>query len=405
MARLCARGITWPLVVGIYLASGVAHAGPTLTTTPATLIAGETGVATIEIKGLPLGEGAFEIAVNVGKVLRATEASGRLRLRYALPTQRHPQRLCLLLWRKGQEHPTSIRVPLLGRTSVPIRTRPRSQVTFKVGTKTFGPQSSGKTGRLSMAILVAPGLEKGRVVSVDAKGLRNEKLVPIATPAYNQLAMLARKTAADERSEVYRVAVASSEPTASKVALEGRRGGAGWTALRLVRLKPGQWTATLDAQRRPTVTRWQLRATNPAIPSSSLQLKLVVEALASPSSRPLLVRSTPAPRSVWQHLTLWSGVGATVALAVVGVVTGQLASDTRATFDRENTGGANAMSQARRDELDSSFVRYRNAAIGCFVGAGVVAIGTALYYWLGFRRAAPERRRVSVRGAGLVARW
>lgn len=78
---------------------------------------------------------------------------------------------------------------------------------------------------------------------------------------------------------------------------------------------------------------------------------------------------------------LWSGVGLTVALLAAGTVTGQLASDRSESY--------NDLATPRGDlqGLKDSGETLRTASIATFAAGGAVALGTTLYYLLGYRRA------------------
>jgi tetratricopeptide (TPR) repeat protein len=74
---------------------------------------------------------------------------------------------------------------------------------------------------------------------------------------------------------------------------------------------------------------------------------------------------------------LWSGVGLTAALLTTGVVTGQLASDRAAEYRDPGT------SVPDRHELKDTVTALSTTSVITFSLAGVAAVGTALYYWMG----------------------
>jgi tetratricopeptide (TPR) repeat protein len=78
---------------------------------------------------------------------------------------------------------------------------------------------------------------------------------------------------------------------------------------------------------------------------------------------------------------LWSGVGLTVALLAAGTVTGQLASDRSESYNDPATPAGDLQG------LKDSGETLRTVSIATFAAGGAVALGTTLYYLLGYRRA------------------
>lgn len=401
MTRCRQLGVALALVSTALTSSALASE-PTVTTTPPTLIAGETREATIDVVGVP-GDSVLETAVNIGTVLQAAGAGKQVRLRYQLPPQKFPQRVCLLLWRSGMKQPIVVRFPLLGRTTMPIRTRPRSQVTITVGGRVFGPKSSGRTGRLSMTFLVAPGIAEGRAVTIDRRGLRNEKSLRIARPPYNQVALQVRALPSNKAGSSYQIAVATADPPKAKVWVEAgtTRPAGGSSALPLALAGRDLWVTSFFARRQKKPTTWELRASISGYARSQQTHSFELPALPPPPPKPPLVVervAPPKPRGSWPKVILWSGVGVTASLLVAGIVTGQVASNQSAEYNDPKT------TIDRRRSLDASASKLSTASIACFAVGGAVGVATALYYWLGYRRPS-ERRAVSLYGTHLVARW
>lgn len=81
---------------------------------------------------------------------------------------------------------------------------------------------------------------------------------------------------------------------------------------------------------------------------------------------------------------LWSGVGLTVALLATATVTGVLTYDKNQEYKEPNT------PVARRQELKDSGQPLAVTSVVTGALAGAVAVGTALYYWFGYRTGRPE---------------
>ncbi len=234
-----------------------AAAAPSLTSKPAPVaLTGEATPIELEVRGL-IGSGAAHAAVNVGSVAEVREESGVVRVRYLLPEPRYPQLLCLLLWR-GSGETVALRLPMLGSTVVPVKTRANSVITVAVGGRLFGPHETGRFGRRKVRLLVPPGVEEARVKVKDRVGLESEKKIPIKHPAYNLLALAA--TGAGE------LAVASADPRKGTPELE--LGGA---RLALTSVAPGLWTARTAARGRQ-LARARLPGQTASVRESEVEL-------------------------------------------------------------------------------------------------------------------------------------
>lgn len=183
---------------------------------PSPIVLGQAAEAVIEVTDLP-GAGPIAAGVNVGEVKTLEVLDDRVRIVYRLPGQHYPQRLCLLLVRTRETDPRRrvhvVRLPMLARTSVPITTRRNSQVTLRIGAQTFGPQGSGPTGRLRLAVVVPPGVSSGEAVAIDEKGLETRRQIEIRQKAYSTLALVA--TQPGSASAPIAIAIAASDPLAA----------------------------------------------------------------------------------------------------------------------------------------------------------------------------------------------
>jgi len=367
------------------------------TTDPSPVVLDEREAALIELRGLP-GSGRVKAAANVGRLEPEGSEGPRVRLRYLLPSGGFPRVACFLLWREGMRQPAVLRVPLHGQAVLPIRTRPHAQVTIRVAGREFGPKPSDRRGRLSMEVLVPPGVTEARAVAVDARGLRTHKTVRVRLPEYNQLALLVRPVSSSRFAIT--VAVAEASPAAVKLEAVPRRGTP--VAVPLARRPDGRWTASWNAPREKERTEWELRAWLPEAPGLQQTAAVTVEPLpvvrAKTRPQPPRSRGRPTPRA--KKVLLWSGVSLSVALLAAGVATGQVASNQSAEYRDPDT------PVARRREVDASASKLSAASIVCLAGGAAVGIGTALYYWLGYRE---RPTKGTVAGApvpgGIVAFW
>ena len=198
--------------------------------------------------------------------------------------------LCLLLWRE-RDGVLVLRVPLLGRASVPVTTRPLSQVTLTVGGRVFGPTSSGKAGRVVMRVLVPPGISRGEVEVVDEKGFTTRRPTEIRRPSYPLLAVGVRPAATDAAEPRFEVTVATAEldgrPMEVEVVVGGKR-----VALTASSFSAGRFVAHWAPRPRPEAGRARVEARHagsPVVAHAEARI-LPLPVVALPSSRPLVVR-------------------------------------------------------------------------------------------------------------------
>jgi hypothetical protein len=127
--------------------------------------------------------------------------------------------------------------------------------------------------------------------------------------------------------------------------------------------------------------RWLFRATIPGSPQSSTSAAVVIEAPEEPEpvATPARTRRSPDEPGHWPAIVLWSGVGLTAALLIAGITTGQVASNQSAEFRDPAT------TPSRRRSLDDSAGALSAACIATLAMGAAVGLGTALYYWLGYR--------------------
>ena len=159
--------------------AGEVRAAAEVTSEPATLVAGQVSTARLTIRGAGLG-GALGAAVSEGQVRAVTGVGSDVVVDYALAAGAHPRRLCLLVWGDpGSGGPAPqvvvLRVPVHGRTTIPVRTRRNSSVEVRVADRTFGPVSTGQRGRASVEVLVPPGVSQAAVEVTDQDGLRSSR--------------------------------------------------------------------------------------------------------------------------------------------------------------------------------------------------------------------------------------
>lgn len=237
-------------------------------TSPSPLVLGEPGPFRVVLSGLepsPVGEaggqGTLQADVNVGRVLKVERSGEDVVVSYEPPRLRAPQMLCLALWRdSGPEARIHIvRVPMLGRTRLPVRTRMQSTVVVRVGKRTFGPTPTGWKGRVRIPVQVPPGVTRARVTVTDRAKLTTHKTVAIRRRRYNQLTMAISPSSSRSSVPRFRITVAAAEATGERPILEvahdtlplRRAPGDAWTALWAPAARPEQGTVVPIVARLP----------------------------------------------------------------------------------------------------------------------------------------------------------
>jgi hypothetical protein len=273
---------------------------------PTKLVLEREQLVDLVVTGLP-GSGAVRTAVNVGEVAGIEAKDDQVRVHYRSPPELVPQRLCLLLWRKGSTRAVVVNVPLWAYADVSVKTRPRSQVTVEVAGKTFGPQPSGRRGKVSIRALVPPGVTGGWAEAVDAVGLRNRKPVKIEPVPYNLLAL-----GVESEGGAHRLTLAASEDPPAAPAVDVHHsedeGGSAET-LTLRRIGKRRWSASWRPAKGTRPGVWVIRA---GVPGSALSERRVEVTVAAPKVvRPLEPKKPITPvahRRLKWNVSLATGV-------------------------------------------------------------------------------------------------
>lgn len=295
------------LVASLLALGGVANAGDGArsVTDPAQVVLGETESVTITLPRPPgRGAGALRTAVNVGAVEGVEEVGRGVQVRYRPPDTTFPQLLCLALWREARNSAVRlVPVPLLGRTDVPVKTRPRALVNVVVGKTTFGPATTNHRGKTVIPALVPPGVTRASVQVIDQVGLLTSKDVTIQQQPYNRLTLAAIPEGGRLRIVVATCADEGPTPelTVDAAPLPARRDANGrWVAL---------WSPPPGHEPTGTV---KLRAALPGDPDSTVERE--VDLGVDPAAKRSVARrkpapaATPAPRRLRLELGLFAGM-------------------------------------------------------------------------------------------------
>jgi hypothetical protein len=270
------------LPLALLLPAGPAVADVATVPSPITLGRKTPQQVTIDVKGVPFSAD-LRADVNVGTVERLEPAGGGTRVRYLQPEKKFPQVLCLLLWRQKTKGVHVLRIPMLGRTVVTVRTRSYSKIVISVGQRLFGPHDTGSRGRRRVRLLVPPGADLATVRVTDKFNLKTTKRIAITIPAYNRLAMSVAPGRSRAGRRWFRITAAAATEIKGPPALsiDGRR-------VVPTSIGKGVWATTWSPAPPEQGRRVAIRAWIEGEPASSCTTE--VELQPRPEKRPTITR-------------------------------------------------------------------------------------------------------------------
>lgn len=209
----------WSVKVVPTLAQQVA-----LSMNPAQIVLGQDASATLNITlsggpSQPLDGVDLDVRASAGTVANVTHlGGGKFTALYTPPAQPFPQ--LALITVADRRDPTrtygSMAISLIGKASFPVTGLPNSRVIVKVADREFGPIQADGAGKALVPLVVAPGFDKGTLVSV-AGDQRKEDPLDLKVPPSTRLAFfpVPRAIPADGAVSVpIRVYVSSPQGTA-----------------------------------------------------------------------------------------------------------------------------------------------------------------------------------------------
>jgi hypothetical protein len=79
-----------------------------------------------------------------------------------------------------------VRIPLLGRTTLPVTTDPNAQVVIEIGESHFGPVKADRRGKVQVPIEVPPGVKEARVLATRGE-LQTQRQIKLDVPNHRPL--------------------------------------------------------------------------------------------------------------------------------------------------------------------------------------------------------------------------
>lgn len=173
----------------IALPEVAAAAAPEVRAEPARVLLGRDTRVTLEVR-VPEGSGPVRAAASSGSFAQAVAEDGPVRaFEWTPPEVRYPLAAFLLFWvDSGAAAPevAVVRIPLVGRTDMPITTDPGAEVVVEIDGLRFGPVKANRRGKAQVPVEVPPGVEQARVLATRGE-LKTDRLAPIEVPPHKPL--------------------------------------------------------------------------------------------------------------------------------------------------------------------------------------------------------------------------
>ncbi len=105
---------------------------------------------------------------------------------YRPPPQRYPQVVILhaAAALEGDVYTVPLVLPVHGRDTLKLRTKPHAKLTVTVAGRTFGPARADARGEVELTVLVPPGVDTAIVRSEDRLGNRTTRSLPLHPPPF-----------------------------------------------------------------------------------------------------------------------------------------------------------------------------------------------------------------------------
>jgi hypothetical protein len=164
---------------------------------PAWLALGDGTRAVVSVAG---ATGAPLVAASPGRLEGLRREGDRWLADYVPPEEPWPQ-VALVIALDGDAF-GAVALPLHGRGTAAVRTRPATDVEVRIGDRTFGPARTDADGRADVPVVVPPGVRHAT---------RGAQVIPLDPPPLHPVhVVLGRERALADRDEEVRVVVAAA---------------------------------------------------------------------------------------------------------------------------------------------------------------------------------------------------
>jgi hypothetical protein len=173
----------------IVLPEVAAGAAPEVRAEPARVLLGRDTRVVLEVR-VPEGSGPVRAAASSGSFAREAVEGGPVReFQWTPPEVRYPLAALLVFWVEGHTgapEVAMVRIPLLGRTDMPITTDPGAEVVVEIDGSSFGPVKANRRGKVQVPVEVPPGVTQARVLATRG-ALKTDRVAPLEVPPHKPL--------------------------------------------------------------------------------------------------------------------------------------------------------------------------------------------------------------------------
>ncbi|MBN1205034.1 MAG: hypothetical protein JXB05_08945 [Myxococcaceae bacterium] len=166
-----------------------AAAPPQVRAKPERVLLGQDTAVELRVQ-VPEGAGPVRAAASTGSFAQEVVEGGEERaFRWAPPDIKYPLMAILVFWEEVPGSPPElavVRIPLVGRTMLPITTDPGAEVVIEISEARFGPVKADRRGRAKVPVEVPPGVKDARVLATRGE-LKTDRVVPLEVPVHRPL--------------------------------------------------------------------------------------------------------------------------------------------------------------------------------------------------------------------------
>jgi hypothetical protein len=166
-----------------------AAAAPEVRAAPERVVLGQDAAVEVQVQ-VPPGSGPVRAAASSGSFAQPVVEGGPLRkFQWTPPDVRYPLPAVLIFWVDAPAKPLEVavvRIPLLGRTTLPVTTDPNAQVVIEIGESSFGPVKADRRGKVQVPIEVPPGVKEARVLATRGE-LQTKRQIKLDVPNHRPL--------------------------------------------------------------------------------------------------------------------------------------------------------------------------------------------------------------------------
>jgi hypothetical protein len=183
----------FPLFLAVLALPGlVAAAPPAVRASAERVVLGQDPGVELEVQ-VPEGAGPVRAAASSGSFAQPVVEGGPVRkFQWTPPDVRYPLLAVLAFWVEKPSGPPEVavvRIPLFGRTMLPVTTDPGAEVVIEIAETRFGPVKANRRGKARVPVEVPPGVMEGRVLA--ARGsLKRDRQIKLDVPEHRPLVAL-----------------------------------------------------------------------------------------------------------------------------------------------------------------------------------------------------------------------